>query len=186
MKFWKLTALREQWIGPPRTCTCFSASTLICNQQEVHSLTSIMRPKALAHEIRHVTHGISVQAYFIANVGNEHLTHIPRVRTLQIASARNKANLRAKILDFRGFDASIFLTLRGGIVMSRNYESTNLNRHNLSREIGRKDLSLSLSIYIYIYIYIYVCIVWHLRGAHLSPLEACLALALAASAVGFF
>ena len=52
------------------------------------------------------------------------------------------ANLRTKILDFRGFDSSRILVLRGGILMSigeipSNCESTNLSRDNLSREIGR-------------------------------------------------
>ena len=32
--------------------------------------------------------------------------------------ARNAANLRTKILDFRGFDSSRILILRGGILMS--------------------------------------------------------------------
>ena len=52
------------------------------------------------------------------------------------------ANLCTKILDFRGFDSSIILILRGGILMSREFpgmfESTNLRRGNLSREIGRR------------------------------------------------
>ena len=47
------------------------------------------------------------------------------------------ANLRTRILDSRGFDSSIILILRGGILMSinefpRNVESTNLSRDNLS------------------------------------------------------
>ena len=49
------------------------------------------------------------------------------------------ANFPSKILDFRGFDSSIILSLRGGILVTfpGNVESTNLNRDNLSREIGR-------------------------------------------------
>ena len=52
------------------------------------------------------------------------------------------ANLRTKILDFRGFDSSKILRLSGGIprplgsfleIMSQ----TNLSRDSLSREIGR-------------------------------------------------
>ena len=51
------------------------------------------------------------------------------------------ANLRTKILDFRGFDSSIILRLRGGILMSigsfpESLVSRNLSRDNLSREIG--------------------------------------------------
>ena len=42
------------------------------------------------------------------------------------------ANLRTKILDFRGFDSSRILILRGG-----HFESSNLSRDHLSREIGR-------------------------------------------------
>ena len=52
------------------------------------------------------------------------------------------ADLRTKILDFRGSDSSIILILRGGILrpvgkFPGNYESSNLSRDNLSREIGR-------------------------------------------------
>ena len=52
------------------------------------------------------------------------------------------ANLRAKIPDFRGFDSSIILMLRGGSIMSiwnfpGKVESRNLSRDSLSREIGR-------------------------------------------------
>ena len=53
-----------------------------------------------------------------------------------------EANLRTKIPEFRGLDSSIILTFRSGIIMCirnipRNFESTNLSRDNLSREIGR-------------------------------------------------
>ena len=44
------------------------------------------------------------------------------------------ADLRTKIIDFRGFDSSIILSLMGGI--PRTFESINLSRDNISREIG--------------------------------------------------
>ena len=52
------------------------------------------------------------------------------------------ANLRTKILDFRGFDSSRILTLRGRITrpignFPGKIESRNLSRDNISREIGR-------------------------------------------------
>ena len=52
------------------------------------------------------------------------------------------AYLRTKIMDFRRFDSSRVLISRGGILMSIGnvpevFESTNLSRDNLSREIGR-------------------------------------------------
>ena len=52
------------------------------------------------------------------------------------------ANFRTKILDFRGFDSSRILTLRGGIPrpigsFPGNLESTNLSKDNLSRETVR-------------------------------------------------
>ena len=51
------------------------------------------------------------------------------------------ANLRTNIMDFRGFDSSIILNVRGGILMSIGnfpvkFESSNLSRDNVSREIG--------------------------------------------------
>ena len=51
------------------------------------------------------------------------------------------ANLRAKILDFGGFDSCRILMLRGGIPrpignFPGKFESTNLSRDNLSRQIG--------------------------------------------------
>ena len=51
------------------------------------------------------------------------------------------ANLRTNMMDFRGFDSSIILILRGGILMSigyfpENLRSSNLSRDNVSREIG--------------------------------------------------
>ena len=102
------------------------------------------------------------------------------------------ANLRTKILDPRGFDSSIIVKFRAGILMSignfpGKFESTNLSRDTLSREIGRivqvvtfwpsrKTRRLSAEFghppsrmvwlqyifkwcgYIYIYIYIYMCV----------------------------
>ena len=52
------------------------------------------------------------------------------------------ANLRTKILDFRGFDSSKILISRGRILMAiggfpGKLESTNLSREILSKEIGR-------------------------------------------------
>ena len=54
------------------------------------------------------------------------------------------ANLRTKILDFRGFDPSRISILRGGILMSMGnfpgkLESSSLSREILSREIGRRQ-----------------------------------------------
>ena len=45
------------------------------------------------------------------------------------------ANLPAKILDFRGFYSSIILVSRGGGFPGK-FESSNLIRGNVSREIG--------------------------------------------------
>ena len=55
------------------------------------------------------------------------------------------ANLRAKLPDFRGFDLSRILMLRGGILLFghahrefiEKFESSNLSRNNISREIWR-------------------------------------------------
>ena len=49
------------------------------------------------------------------------------------------ANLRTKILDFRGSDSSRILISRGGILRKScgSLASTNLGRDDLSREIGR-------------------------------------------------
>ena len=53
----------------------------------------------------------------------------------------NTANLRTKIMDFRGFGSSRTLILRGGIPRAHRefpgkLASSNLSRDNLSREIG--------------------------------------------------
>ena len=57
------------------------------------------------------------------------------------------ANLRTNIIDFRGFDSSIIVIQRGGILKGWNFhvhrgfpgiiESSNVSRDNVSREIGR-------------------------------------------------
>ena len=52
------------------------------------------------------------------------------------------ANLRTKILGFRGLDASANLNVKGWTSHAHRefpakFESTNLSRDNLSREIGR-------------------------------------------------
>ena len=54
------------------------------------------------------------------------------------------ANLRTKIPDFRGFDSSIVLIIKGWNSeihgeLSEKFESTILSRDNSSREIGRID-----------------------------------------------
>ena len=53
----------------------------------------------------------------------------------------NAPNLPTNIEDFGGFDSSIILVLRGGLLMSTGFpgkfESSNLSRDNVSREIGR-------------------------------------------------
>ena len=56
------------------------------------------------------------------------------------------ATLRTKILDFRGFDSSRILMLRGGNPMSIGnlldiFYSRNLSLENLSRDIIRSNLS---------------------------------------------
>ena len=53
--------------------------------------------------------------------------------TFSRTSIHSKANLRTKILDFRGFDSNGVLILRGGILKSigsfpQNVESTHLSR----------------------------------------------------------
>ena len=47
---------------------------------------------------------------------------------------RHTANLRTKILDFRGFDSSIILMLRGGILMSTGNFPESLSQRN---SVGR-------------------------------------------------
>ena len=52
------------------------------------------------------------------------------------------ANLRTNLMDFRGFDSSTILILRGGILRAHRefpgkLESSNVSKDNVSREIGR-------------------------------------------------
>ena len=98
------------------------------------------------------------------------------------------ANLRTEILDFRGFDSSIILIVRGGIGGPLGNFPEVLSQAILPgiifrREIGRNDhfgeaaqLVLAaheldelvvdpgawvcVCVYVYIYIYIYVCIIY--------------------------
>ena len=73
--------------------------------------------------------------------------------------ARATANFPTNIMDFRRFDSSIILILRGGILMSREFpgkfESSNLSSRDNVREIGRRASYMYVYIYIYIYIYVY-------------------------------
>ena len=93
-----------------------------------------------------------------------------------------KANLRTKILDFRGLDSSRILSFKGWNPQVQRgfpgkFESTNPSGDNLSREIGRtarcgatrcdqhwhvtrqsSRISDRRCIYIYIYVYIYIYI----------------------------
>ena len=67
------------------------------------------------------------------------------------------------LLDLRGLYASTISTIRGGILMSMGdfpgkFESGNLSRNHVSREIGQKSPLLCIYIYIYLYIYMYVCV----------------------------
>ena len=62
-------------------------------------------------------------------------------------------NHPANIVDFGGFDSSIILNLRGGILMSiggfpGKFESSNVSRDNVRREIGRKPLHGNITCYI--------------------------------------
>ena len=59
---------------------------------------------------------------------------------------RRAADLRPKIPDFRGFDSSRILSLRGGVPRPTgdfpgSVEPANLCLENLSREIGRSCVS---------------------------------------------
>ena len=64
---------------------------------------------------------------------------------------KSTANLRTKIPDFRGFDSSRISIVRGEILtcghvhreFNGKFESSNLSRNNISREIGRKPGSQS-------------------------------------------
>ena len=66
-------------------------------------------------------------------------------------AACHTANLRTKIMDIRGFYSNIILSLRGGIprpigICLAKFESSNLSRDNLSREIGRIESCHSLGL----------------------------------------
>ena len=83
------------------------------------------------------------------------------------------ANLRTKIMDFRGFDSSRILILRGGILRPVGNFPECLNQatllgitlvgilgvptHNIHTVHTYISLSLSLYIYIYNYIHMYIC-----------------------------
>ena len=58
------------------------------------------------------------------------------------------ANLPTDIVDVGGFDSSIMSNLRGGIPGRRGFtgkfESSNVSRENVSREIGRMPLLMQL------------------------------------------
>ena len=50
-------------------------------------------------------------------------------------------SLPTNIVDFRGFDSSIILRLRGGIpshIFPKKFESSNVSRDNASMEVGRR------------------------------------------------
>ena len=63
---------------------------------------------------------------------------VPKDRNLATRIGRT-VNLRTKILDFRGFDSSRILILNSQAQREfpGKFESSNLSRDNLSREIGR-------------------------------------------------
>ena len=75
------------------------------------------------------------------------------------------ANLRTKIIDFRRFDSSIILILRGGIPRPIGNLLESLSQAILAGRVlvGRLGMrrgtpELRPPLYIYIYIYIYICI----------------------------
>ena len=90
----------------------------------------------------------------------------------------NTPNLPSNIVDFRGFDSSTILLLRGGILRPMGDFPESLSQAmlvgcNVSREIGRRGILyihiymyiciyvymyIYIYVYIYIYIYIYICI----------------------------
>ena len=81
------------------------------------------------------------------------------------------ANLRTKILDFRGFHSSRILISRGGTLMSLGNLPESLSQRILVGIIlvGRlgvacglaahRQILYCLTLYIYIYIHIYICII---------------------------
>ena len=76
------------------------------------------------------------------------------------------ANLRTKILDFRGFYSSVILILRGGILMSIGSFSKSLSQRILVGIIlvGRFGVSMysrvPLNIYVYVYMYVYMIYIY--------------------------
>ena len=83
-------------------------------------------------------------------------------------SESTTANLRTKILDFRGFDSSRNSILRGGILMPIGNFPESLSQALVGRfVVGQRSIYtpynynymyIYIYAYIYIYIYIYVCI----------------------------
>ena len=74
----------------------------------------------------------------------------------RLEAVNGTANLRTKVLDFRGFDSSIILILRAGILMSiagsflvinLSSQVINLSREILSREMGRSTACCQSSIW---------------------------------------
>ena len=59
---------------------------------------------------------------------------------MSVRKNRRTPNLPTDIVDFRGFDSSTILDLRGEIPKPRGFpgkfESSNISRDNVSREIG--------------------------------------------------
>ena len=71
--------------------------------------------------------------------------------TIVVVTMTDAANLRTKILDFRGFYSNIILDLEGWHSLAykdfpKNVESRNLSRDNLSREIGRSMYSVGINV----------------------------------------
>ena len=91
---------------------------------------------------------------FVEIIGRELIVNSAyQVLTLSHAALRNMANLRTKILDLRGFDSNIILSLKFKVWsfrVHRGYppvhaESTNLSSDSLSREIAGTPLAEHLS-----------------------------------------
>ena len=79
-------------------------------------------------------------------------SHNIELREHDSVARHDTANLRTKILAFRGFDSSIInINIKGWNSEARRevpakFESSNLSRDNLSTEIGRTPFSLAPSI----------------------------------------
>ena len=74
------------------------------------------------------------------------------------SSIEATANLRTKILDFRGFDSRIILILRGGVLMSIGDFPESLSQQILAGTIFFREIMVYPYIYIYIHMYIYIYI----------------------------